>query len=216
MLNTRVHDAAGQYFFLHGCSDPAAGSNRIDGAEVVLMASTGKRAFWVLAQRSPEQRALHVVDRKCVPREKSIDIPHLDQTLEVLARTGPRDGWADDDCDSTLCFTRASQFLTELTNHSRLRFVRIDHRVDELKNVGVRGRSLHWDDANALVANDNLITCVDIEKLHRTGRTLLGVDSDRAVHHGGAHLDLLAIEPDERLLVRCDVKIVRENTGVRR
>src|SRR5204863_5108980 len=120
-------------------------------------------------------------------------------TLEVLARTCPHDGGPGDDCDSTLSFTSALQFLTELTNHSRLRFVGADHRVDELKNVGVRGRSLHWDDADALVANDNLVTCVDIEKLHRTGRALLGIDSDRAVHHGGAHLDLLAIEPDERL-----------------
>ena len=134
----------------------------------------------------------------------------------MLARARPHDGGSADDGDFTFRFTRASQFLTQLANDSRLRLVRVDHRVDELKNVGARGRSLHRDDANALVANDNLVTFVHIEKLHRSSRALLSIKRDRAVHHRGPHLDLFAVESDKCLLIGRDIEVVRENAIVGR
>ena len=94
----------------------------------------------------------------------------------MLARACPDDGRSADDGDSTFRLTRAPQFPAQLANDRRLRLVRIDHRVDELKNVGVHGRSLHRNDADALMAHDNLVPFVDIEKLHRTGRALLTID----------------------------------------
>ena len=133
----------------------------------------------------------------------------------MLASACPHDCGPGDDRDFTSRCPRALQFATQLADDRRLRFVSVDDRVDELKELGARCRTLHGNNTNPLMTDHNLIPLADIEKLHRTSGTFFSVNRNRAVHHGWLNFDLLAIASNQCLLVGCHIEIVRENSVCR-
>jgi len=56
----------------------------------------------------------------------------------MLIGTGPHDRWTGHNCDFAFCLARASKFLSQFANNGRFRFISIDDRVDELKNIRAR------------------------------------------------------------------------------
>ena len=133
----------------------------------------------------------------------------------MLAGPGPYNRGASDNRDFTFRCVRASQLLTQFTNDGRFRFIGVDDRVDELKQVSARRRALHRNHANALMTDHNLVTFTDVEKLDCPGSAFFSVNCNCAVHHGRLNFDLFAIASNERLLVGCHVEIARKN-AVRR
>jgi hypothetical protein len=81
-----------------------------------------------------------------------------------------------------------------------------------LKNVGVRHCALNWNDANALMADDDLVPPFYIEKLHRVCSASISIQGNRAIHHGWTHFNLFAVESNKSLLIRGHVKISRKNS----
>ena len=82
----------------------------------------------------------------------------------MLTCTGPHDRRAGDNRDFAFGLVCASQFLSQFANDGRFRFISIDDRVNELKNIRVRRRSLHRHNADTLVANDNFVAFVERRK----------------------------------------------------
>ena len=105
---------------------------------------------------------------------------------------------------------------TQFANDGRFWFVGINDRVDELKDISVRGRTLHRHDANPLMTDHNFVAFADVEKLDRPGGFFFSINRNRAVHHRGPHFDFLAVESNERLLIGRHVEIARENSVRRR
>ena len=105
----------------------------------------------------------------------------------------------------------ASQFLSEFANNGRLGFLSINDVVNELKQIRVRGRSLHRHNADALVSDDNFVAFFNVEEFNGSRAAFFPVNCDCAVHHRGRHLDLLTVEANKRLLVGRYVELGREN-----
>ena len=113
-------------------------------------------------------------------------------------------------------YARALQFVTKLADDRRLRFVRINGRVDELKEVGARRRTLNRNNTNPVMSHHNLIALADVEKLDRPGSAFFSVNRNCAVHHGGTDFDVFALKSNKCLLVGCHVEIGRKNSVRRR
>ena len=134
----------------------------------------------------------------------------------MLTGAGPHDRRAGDNGDFTFGLASASQFLSQFANDGRFRFVRIDDRVDELKNIRARCRALHRHHAHTLVANDDFVAFTNVEELNGARDAFFSVHCDCGVHHRRPHLDLLAVNADEGLLIRHHVELGRENAVGRR
>ena len=61
------------------------------------------------------------------------------------------------------------------------------------------------------MTHDNLVAFVDVEEFDGARGASFPVHSDGCIHHGRPHLDLLAVNTDESLLVRHYIKVRREN-----
>src|SRR4029453_8830822 len=144
--------------------------------------------------------------------EETIAMARIHEANQVFAGARPHNCRPADDRNSTFRFAHVLQFATELADHGRLRFVGIDDGVDELKEIGARRRTLHRNNANTLMTDYDFIIFADVEKLYRSGGTFLSVNSNRAIHHRRPDFDLLAVKPNERLLVGCNIEIARENS----
>ena len=129
----------------------------------------------------------------------------------MLIGTGPHDRRARHNCDFAFRLAGASKFLSQFANNGRFRFVSIDDRVDELKNIRARRRALHRHHAHTLVANDDFVAFTNVEEFNGSRGASFSVHCDCGVHHGRPHLDLLAVNADEGLLVRYHVELGREN-----
>ena len=70
---------------------------------------------------------------------------------------------------------------------------------------------MHRHHAHALVTHHNLVAFAHVEKFYRPGGAFFSINSNRAIHHGGLHFDLLAVKPDESLLVSRHVEVARKN-----
>jgi hypothetical protein len=78
-LDHRVHDAAGQHPGADGLADRSRGADRVDRADVVLVAVRHTGALGeVDAEGRAEQRGLDVVGGQCVAGEQDVDVagPH--------------------------------------------------------------------------------------------------------------------------------------------
>src|SRR5438874_11955713 len=125
----------------------------------------------------------------------------------MFACARPHNCGSADDRNFTFRFAHALQFATELADHGRLWFVSIDDGVDELKEIGARGRTLHRNNANTLMTDYDFIVFADVEELYRSGGMFLSVNSNRTIHHRRPDFDLLAVKSNERLLRGCDIEI---------
>src|SRR5260370_15175452 len=76
----------------------------------------------------------------------------------------------------------------------------------------MRSRTLHRNNANALMDDYALVAFSDVEKLHCSGGACFPVNRNRTVHRGGPDFDLLPVKSNERLLVGSHIKITRENS----
>src|SRR5439155_3365672 len=108
--------------------------------------------------------------------EETIDISQLDKAHQVLASACPDDCRSRDDRDFAFRSARTLQLPSQFANDRRLRFIGIDGRVDELKQVSARRRTLHRNHANALMTDYNLVAFTDVEKLDRPGRVFFSVN----------------------------------------
>src|SRR5262245_58886369 len=120
--------------------------------------------------------------------------------------------WSGDNGDLAASAMCTFQFLGYLANNGRLGFLGINDVVNELKRIRMRGGSLHRHNSDSLVSDNNLVTFFDVEKLNGPRSGLFPVNGDCAIDDPGRHLDLLAVEANERLLVGRDVEVGRENT----
>src|SRR5258705_635533 len=118
--------------------------------------------------------------------------------------------------DFAASVTCASQFLGDLANDGRLRFLSVNNVVDELKRIRMSGGPLHRDNPDSLVSDNDLIAFFDVEKLYGPRTAILPVNGDCAIDDPRRHLDLLTVEANKSLLVGRDVKLWRENTVDRR
>lgn len=64
------------------------------------------------------------------------------------------------------------------------------------------------------MADHDFVAFVDVEEFYGLRGSFLPIDRDGAIHHGRAHLNLLAVESDKGLLVRRDVEVVGKNACV--
>ena len=128
------------------------------------------------------------------------------------ACAGAHDRRSGDNGDFAAGAMRASQFLGDLANDGRLRFLRINDVVNELKRIGVRCGSLHRHNPDSLVSDNNLVAFFDVEKLNGTRAAFFPINRDCAIDDRGRHLDLLAVEAHKRLLVGRDVELGRKNS----
>ena len=88
--------------------------------------------------------------------------------------------------------------------------------VDKLKGVRVRSGALPRNNPNSLMARYNFIALFDVEEFYRARGCFASINRDGTVDHHWLHLDLFALQPDECLLVRRNVKIVGEDPIGRR
>src|SRR6266850_2028491 len=152
--------------FLDSCCNAAGLANRIDRAHNVLASAARERQVEANAQRSAEQRSFHVVTGKWISGEKSIDVPGFNEPDQMLIGTGPHDRWTGHNCDFAFRPARASKFLSQFANNGRFRFISVDDRVDELKNIRARRRALHRHHAYTLVANDDFVAFMNVEEFN--------------------------------------------------
>src|SRR5260370_18979485 len=104
----------------------------------------------------------------------------------MLARESPPDRRSGDNGDFPFRCVCAMQLLTEFSNDGRLWFVGINDRIDELKEIGMRGRTLHRHNAHTLMTNNNLVAFVDVEELDGPRGASFLIHRNGAIHHGGA------------------------------
>jgi hypothetical protein len=64
---------------------------------------------------------------------------------------------------------------------------------------------------HTLVTNHNFVAFVNVEEFNGSRDASFSVHCDRGVHHGRSYFDLLAVNPDESLLIRHHVELRREN-----
>src|SRR5205814_9304215 len=81
-----------------------------------------------------------------------------------------------------------------------------------LKEIRARRRTLHRNNANALMTDYDFIVFADVEELYCPGGALLSVNSNCTIHHRRPDFDLFAAKSNERLLIGCDIEIARENS----
>src|SRR4030095_1527992 len=165
-------------------------ADRINRTQVVLVAASCKGEIEIHSQRGPEERPFHIVNGEGISGEETIDIARLDEADQMLAGAGPHDCRSRNDRDLSICYARPLQFLTKLADDRRLRFVRINDCVDELKEISARRRTLNWNNTNSVMSHHDLISLTDVEKLDRPGSAFFSVNRNCAVHHGGTRFAL--------------------------
>ena len=207
-----VHDATGQDLFLNSAGDSSRLANCIDRSDQVLTSSAREGQIGIHSQRSAEQCAFHVISGKRISGKEPIDITRFDEAHQMLTGAGSDDRRADDHGNFSFRCMRTIQFAGQLANDGRFRFVGIDDCVDELKNIRARGCALHRYNAHTLVTDHDLVAFANVEELNSSGGTSFSIDRYSAVHHGWLHFDFLAVDADERLLIRRHVEIGRENS----
>src|SRR5437588_544078 len=84
-----------------------------------------------------------VVSSKRISGEETIYISRFDKAHQVFASGCADDCRSRHDRDFAFSCPRPAQLPTQFANDRRLRFVGIDDRVDELKQVSVPRRTLH-------------------------------------------------------------------------
>jgi hypothetical protein len=128
------------------------------------------------------------------------------------ACAGAHDRRSGDNGDFAGSAVRPAQFLGDLANDGKLRFLRINDVVNELKRIGMRCGSLYRHNPDSLVSDNNRVAFFDVEKLDGTRTAFLSVNGDCAIDNPRRHLDLLAAKTNKRLLVGGHVELGRENT----
>ena len=129
----------------------------------------------------------------------------------MLAGAGAHNRRPGDHCDLAFGRAGALQFASQLANDGRFRFVGVNNGVNELKKICARRCTLHRHHAHAPMTHHDLVVFAHVEEFYCSGRAFFSINSNRAIHHGGLHFDLLAVKPDESLLVGCHVEVTRKN-----
>ena len=92
VLETTIHDAAGEDALVDRFGDAAAATNGVDGSNVVLVAGIdGQGSLQVYAQRSAKEGLFDVMGRQGVAGEQNLNVPRLDQSYDMSARPGVND-----------------------------------------------------------------------------------------------------------------------------
>src|SRR5204862_651946 len=131
--------------------------NCLEGSQDVCVASAYECKIGIHSQLVAEKRPFHVLNCKRISVEETIDVSRFDKAHQVLASACSDNCRSRDHCDFAFSCPGALQLPSQYTNDPRLRFVGIDGRVDELKEVSARSRTLHRDHANALMTDYNLV-----------------------------------------------------------
>src|SRR6266498_1696469 len=152
---------------------------------IFFRTAPGKGEIGIHSQRGSEERPFHIVNSKCVSGEETIDISQLDEADQMLASACPHDCRSGNDRDPGVRSACPLQFVTELVDDRRFRFIRLNDRVDELKEVGTRRRTLNRNNTNPLMSYHDFIAFTDVEKLDSPGSAFFSVNRNCAVHYGG-------------------------------
>src|SRR5262249_800968 len=119
----------------------------------------------------------------------------------MRAGAGGDERGSGDNGDFAAGAARPAQFLGDLANDGKLRFLGINDVVNELKRIGMRCGSLYRHNPDSLVSDNNLVAFFDVEKLNGTRTAFLPINGDCAIDNPWRHFDLRAAETNKRLLV---------------
>src|SRR5947208_12669575 len=134
----------------------------------------------------------------------------------MLARAGMDDGRPGNDEDFAGLAPYALDFAGQVVNERVFRPLGRKTSVKELENVRSRCRALKRRNADSVMPGDDRVALAHIVETNCACAAALPIDADGAVHHRSLHFDLFAVEPDEGVLVGCDVKVVWEDSVARR
>src|SRR4051812_7528868 len=194
----------GERFFLRSTANISTGGTVV--AQFRL-----RSVLQVNPERGAVECAFDVVQRERVPAEKKIDVAPANQFFQVRDGAGMHHRGAGHDQDPAAFLFRPLKLARHLADDPALGRLQRNIGRHELEDVGMRSRTLHRHDPNPLVTDHDLHPAPDFVKFSGGRVARLAIDDDRAIHQGRAHLDLGPIDRDKRLLVRRDVKVLREN-----
>src|SRR5262249_59790804 len=103
---------------------------------------------------------------KCRSRREAVDTTFFKPTDQVATCASAHRRRAGNNPGFSAGAMGPSQFRGDLANDGRLGFLCVNNVVDELKWIGVCCGSLHRDNTDSLVSNNNLVAFFDIEKLN--------------------------------------------------
>src|ERR1700747_3238846 len=100
---------------------------------MILMPSYGERPPQTRTAGCSKQRSLHIVNGKGIAGEEAVDITKLNQTLEVFARPGERNGLAGHGGDLAVVLHGLHKFTGDLANYGAFWLVSANRCVDKLE-----------------------------------------------------------------------------------